>query len=403
MPENLKNKKVLIGISGGIAAFKICELLRLLVKEGASVRVVMTESAAKFVTPLTFSALGAESVSASMWDPSRDSLEHVSWADWANLFVVAPATANIIAKMATGIADETLSTHLLAYDGPKLVAPAMNVKMWRNVATQRNIAELKHQGIEIIGPTEGQLASLIDAEGRMSEPAEIFRRIGDMFKPKSDLAKYRILVTAGPTVEPLDPVRYISNRSSGKMGYAIAEAAKSRGAGVVLVSGPVAINPPSGVELLKVETADQMLKACESVYNSIDAVIMTAAVADYKPKIYSRQKIKKSESNQNLALTQNPDILSRLAQNRRRKILVGFALETENLESAARQKMIDKKLDMIVANNPTAKGVEFGSDFNKAILFIKGKRSLDLKMMPKRELADIILDELAVFLKRVKK
>jgi len=403
MPESLKNKKILIGISGGIAAFKICELLRMLVKEGASVRVVMTESAMKFVTPLTFSALGAQSVSTSMWDPGRDSLEHVSWADWADLFVIAPATANIIAKMATGIADEVLSTHLLAYDGPKLVAPAMNVKMWRNAATQRNITELKKQGIEIIGPTKGHLASLIEAEGRMVEPAEIFRRVGELLKSKSDLAKYKIMVTAGPTVEPLDPVRYISNRSSGKMGFAIAEAAKTRGAKVVLISGPVAINPPSGVELIKVETAEQMLKACESRYNNIDAIIMTAAVADYKPKIYSRQKIKKSETNINLALTRNPDILGRLAKNRRRKITVGFALETENLESAARQKMADKKLDMIIANNPTAEGVEFGSDFNKATIFVKGKRQIDLKVMPKRELAEKILDELAIILKRVKK
>jgi phosphopantothenoylcysteine decarboxylase/phosphopantothenate--cysteine ligase len=403
MPESLKNKKILIGISGGIAAFKICELLRMLVKQGAIVRVVMTESAAKFVTPLTFSALGAESVSTSMWDPGRDSLEHVSWADWADIFVVAPATANIIAKIATGIADEVLSTHLLAYDGPKLIAPAMNVKMWRNAATQRNIAELKKQGIGIIGPTRGQLASLVEAEGRMVEPAEIFRRIEDLLKSKSDLVKYKILVTAGPTVEPLDPVRYISNRSSGKMGFAIAEAARVRGAKMILISGPVAINPPSGVELIQVETAEQMLKACESRYNNIDAIIMTAAVADYKPKIYSRQKIKKSETNLNLALTRNPDILGRLAKNKRRKITVGFALETENLESAARQKMADKKLDMIVANNPTTKGAEFGSDFNKATIFVKGKRPIDLQIMPKRELADKILDELTVILKRLKK
>ncbi|MCP4581194.1 MAG: bifunctional phosphopantothenoylcysteine decarboxylase/phosphopantothenate--cysteine ligase CoaBC [candidate division Zixibacteria bacterium] len=403
MPSNLKNKKVLIGISGGIAAFKICELLRMLVKAGASVRVVMTESASKFVTPLTFSALGAESVSTSMWDPGRDSLEHVSWADWADLFVIAPATANIIAKMAAGIADEVLSTQLLAYDGPKLVAPAMNVKMWNNFATKRNIKTLKEQGIELVGPTKGHLASLIEAEGRMAEPTEVYKSIEKILQSKADLEKYRILVTAGPTVEPFDPVRFISNRSSGKMGYAIAEIAKDRGARVILVSGPVAITPPSGVELVNIETADQMLKAIEAKYKYIDVVIMTAAVADYKPKIYSRQKIKKTKSDQNMLMTKNPDIISTLAKRRGRKILVGFALETQNLKAAAQKKMLEKKLDMIVANNPTLKGVEFGSDCNKASIFVKGKRATDLPTMTKSDLAGKILDEVIKLLKRKKK
>ena len=407
MAEKLKNKKILIGVAGGIAAFKICELLRLLVKEGAAVRVVMTEAATKFVRPLSFSALGAESVSTDMWDPQRDSLEHVSWADWADLFVIAPATANIIAKMAAGIADEVLSTQLLAYDGPKLVAPAMNVKMWRNFATQRNVRTLKDQGIEFIGPVTGQLASLITAEGRMSEPAEIFARIESLLagKPErqrgavetgeNDLAGRRLIITAGPTVEPLDPVRFISNHSSGKMGYAIAAAAANRGANVVLISGPVAIQPPAAVRLVEIKTATELKKAVETEFNKCDALIMAAAVADFRPKIYSRQKIKKTAKPMSLMLEQNTDIIGSLAARKGKRLIVGFALETENLKAAARKKLSDKKLDMVVANNPTQKGIEFGSDYNQATIFAKGKRPLELGKMLKSELADRILDELA--------
>jgi phosphopantothenoylcysteine decarboxylase/phosphopantothenate--cysteine ligase len=407
MSENLKNKNILIGVSGGIAAFKACELLRMLVKEGASVRVVMTEAAEKFVTRLTFSALGAESVSTSMWDPNRDSLEHISWADWGDIFVVVPATANIIAKMASGIADDTLSTHLLAYSGPKLVAPAMNVKMWQNFATQRNVKTLKEQGIEFIGPTKGKLASLLDAEGRLVEPSEIFVKIKEMLsdvrKSTGDLSRLRILVTAGPTIEPLDPVRFISNKSSGKMGYAVAEAARDRGAKVILISGPVALKPLSGVEMINIETAEQLKRAIDRKFKSVNAIIMAAAVADYRSKVYSRQKIKKTKKNLTLSLTENPDILGSLASRRGRKILVGFALETENIESAAKKKMVDKKLDMIVANNPTQKGIEFGSDINKAIIFVKGRRPVDLPVMPKFELANIILDEVVRLLRGKKK
>jgi len=407
MAEKLKNKKILIGVAGGIAAFKICELLRLLVKEGAAVRVVMSEAATKFVTPLSFSALGAESVSTDMWDPQRDSLEHISWADWADLFVVAPATANIIAKMAAGIADEALSTHLLAYDGPKLIVPAMNVKMWRNFATQRNVRALKEQGIEFIGPVTGQLASLLTAEGRMAEPAEIFARIesllggrpgkpADAGEPRTgDLAGRKLIVTAGPTVEPLDPVRFLSNYSSGKMGYAIAAAASKRGAEVTLVSGPVAIPPPAAVRLVPITTALEMKKAVEIEFGKCDALLMAAAVADFRPKIFSRQKIKKTDKPMSVPLVQNPDIIGGLAGRKGKRMLVGFALETENLEAAARKKLLDKKLDMVIANDPTQKGIEFGSEYNKATILVKGKRPLELGKMLKSELADKILDELS--------
>ncbi len=410
MASNLKNKNILIGISGGIAAFKICELLRMFAKEGASVRIVMTEAATKFVTPLTFSALGAESVSTSMWDPARDSLEHVNWADWADLFIVAPATADIIAKMAAGIADDVLSTQILAYDGPKLIVPAMNVKMWRNFATRRNVNELADHGHEFIGPTKGHLASLITAEGRMVEPSEIYDKAIAMLSvaktpagnTSGDLSRNRILITAGPTLEPLDPVRFISNRSSGKMGYSIAEAAAGRGARVTLISGPTALEKPAGVDLIPIETADQMMKAMLAKYRYIDTIIMAAAVADYKPKVFSRQKIKKTDTELSLDLKQNPDIIRELSRKRGRKVLVGFALETENLEAAAKRKMLDKKLDMIVANNPTQKGIEFGSDNNRATIFIKGKQMIKLDTMPKEELANIILDEVVKIHKSIK-
>lgn len=403
MAEILKGKKILLGVSGGIAAYKTCELMRLLVKSGARVRVVMSPSATRFVTALTFSALGAESVSTDMWDPQRDSLEHVSWADWSDMLIVAPATANIIAKMAAGIADEVLSTQILAFSGPILLAPAMNVNMWNNVATQRNIAELNKNGIHFVGPTKGHLANMLIAEGRMSEPEVILDRICGILAGRSDLAGMKILVTAGPTLEPLDPVRFISNRSSGKMGYAVAQAAKERGAEVVLISGPVSISAPPGVRLIDVETAGQMKKVVRDNFKLADAVVMAAAVADFKPKVYSHQKIKKSERELSLDLVKNPDILETLASKRGKKVLVGFALETENLKVAAKKKMLEKNLDMIVANDPTQKGAEFGSDFNKAIIFRKGKKPCDLPLMPKTELAHKILDELVLLLKRRKK
>jgi phosphopantothenoylcysteine decarboxylase/phosphopantothenate--cysteine ligase len=402
MTEILKGKKILLGVSGGIACYKAGELLRLLVKDGARVRVVMSSSASKFITPLTFSGLGAESVSSDMWDPSRESLEHVSWADWADMFVIVPATANIIAKIAAGIADEVLSTQLLTYDGPVLIAPAMNVKMWRNFATQRNAETLRQQGIYIIGPTSGHLASLIVAEGRMVEPIEIFEGVKNILNKRVDFQGKKILVTSGPTVESLDPVRFISNRSSGKMGYAIAAAAKNRGAEVVLVSGPVGIAAPSGVKLVQVETARQMQEAVQKNFAAVDILIMAAAVADYRPKIVAREKIKKDKEAISLDLVKNPDILKGVSAKKGKRIVVGFALETADLLASAKKKLAEKNLDFIVANNPTARGIEFGSDFNQATIIGKNRRLLKLPTMLKTELADKILDEISAIRKREK-
>jgi phosphopantothenoylcysteine decarboxylase/phosphopantothenate--cysteine ligase len=317
--------------------------------------------------------------------------------------VVAPATANIIAKMAAGIADEVLSTQLLTFSGTILLAPAMNVNMWNNSATQRNIAELNKSGIHFVGPTKGHLANLTVAEGRMNEPEVILKRIIGILKGRTDLAGVSILVTAGPTIEPLDPVRFISNYSSGKMGYAVARAASERGAEVTLISGPVSIDSPPAFKLINVETASQMKKAVSDNFKLVDAVVMAAAVADFRPKVYSHQKIKKGEKELSLALVKNPDILEALASKKGKKIMIGFALETENLRLSARKKMQDKNLDMIIANDPTQKGVDFGSDFNKVVIFRKGKRALDIPLMPKTELAHKILDELALLLKRGKR
>jgi phosphopantothenoylcysteine decarboxylase / phosphopantothenate---cysteine ligase len=402
MAEILKDKKILLGISGGIACFKAAELLRLLVKNGSKVRVVMSASATKFVAPLTFSGLGAESVSTDMWDLNRESLEHVSWADWADLFVVAPATGNIIAKMATGIADEVLSTQLLAYDGPVLVAPAMNVKMWQNFATQRNLETLRNQGIHIVGPTSGHLASMVVAEGRMVEPTEIIEQIKLIFHDRADFRGKKIMVTAGPTIEPLDPVRFISNRSSGKMGYAIAATAKKRGAEVVLVSGPVDLLPPQGVKLIRVETARQMQEAVQRNFAATDILIMAAAVADYRPKNIAKEKIKKVKDTLSLDLVINPDILKGVSAKKGNRIIVGFALETEDLLANAKKKLTEKNLDLIVANNPTLKGVEFGSELNQVTIIAKNRLPRKLPVMLKTALADIILDEIAQLHKRKK-
>jgi len=398
MSRSSAGRRIILGVSGGIGAFKACELLRLLVKNGTKVRVVMTDSAQKFVTPLSFSALGAESVSTGMWDTNRDALEHVSWADWGELFVVAPATANIIAKMAAGIADDVLSTQLLAFSGPILVAPAMNVRMWQNQATQRNIAELSRRGVYFIGPTTGHLASLIVAAGRMVEPEQIYGRAMEILGHAGRLAGRKFVITAGPTVEPIDPVRYISNRSSGKMGFALAAAAVERGAQVSLISGPVNLLPPPKVKFIQVETAAQMLKAVKEEFTGADVLIMAAAVADFRAKSVARQKIKKKDKPPALELAANPDILQEITAKKGKRIVVGFALETENLIAGAEKKLKEKKLDMIVANNPTEPDAGFGSDFNRAAILLKGKKPLQLELMTKTALANRVLDEIGKLL-----
>jgi len=390
--STIENKKILLGVSGGVGAFKAVELLRLFVKAGASVRVIMTAAAKEFVTPLSFQSLGAESVSIDMFNEKRDSLEHVRWADWGDILIIAPATANIIGKMANGIADEVLSTQSLAFDGPILLAPAMNVKMYKNKAVQKNIAYLKSIGINFIGPEVGQLASLITATGRMVSPESIFARARQILLARDDLAGKIVIVTAGPTVEPLDPVRYISNRSSGKMGYALADVAVGYGAKVILISGPTSLEPAPGVEKVDVQSAQDMKGAVQKYCKGADYLYMAAAVADYRPSSYHRQKIRRTGKGMKLDLSPAPDILMGLGKSRPR-FVVGFALETENLESKALEKMRRKKIDMIVANNPTERGVEFGSDSNKVTILSRNGDKKRLEIMPKFEVARAIIDE----------
>jgi phosphopantothenoylcysteine decarboxylase/phosphopantothenate--cysteine ligase len=389
---SMKDKKILLGVSGGVGAFKACELLRLFVKAGATVRVIMTAAASEFITPLSFRSLGAESVSEDMFREKREALEHISWADWGDILVIAPATANIIGKLATGIADEVLSTQAMAYDGPILIAPAMNVRMYQNKAVQKNISYLRSLGVRFIGPEVGQLASLITDVGRMVEPEIIFARAGQILLGRSELAGKRIVVTAGPTREPLDPVRCISNYSSGKMGYALADAAAGFGGNVILISGPTNLSMVPGVKHVSVQTASEMQTALRKYCRGADYLYMAAAVADYKPSSYQKQKIRRTNRSMKLDLKPVPDLLKSLGKSRP-KFVVGFALETENLEARALEKMRSKKIDMIVANNPTEKGVEFGSDFNKVIIFSRGGKRLDLESMPKFEVAVSIIEE----------
>jgi phosphopantothenoylcysteine decarboxylase/phosphopantothenate--cysteine ligase len=388
----MKDKKILLGVSGGVGAFKACELLRLFVKADAKVRVVMTKAASEFITPLSFQSLGAESVSVNMFHEKRDVLEHVNWADWGNILVIAPATGNIIGKLANGIADEILSTQALAYDGPVLIAPAMNVKMYNNKAVQKNISYLRSLGVRFIGPEVGHLASLITAAGRMAEPEIIFARARQILLGRNELSGKKIVVTAGPTREPLDPVRYLSNYSSGKMGYALADAAASFGGNVVLISGPSNLSAPPDIKLVSVQTASDMQTALRKHCWRADYLYMVAAVADYRPSSYQKQKIRRSNHSMKLDLKLVPDLLKSLGKSRP-KVVVGFALETNNLEARALEKMRSKKIDMIVVNNPTEKGVEFGSDFNRVVIFSRGGKRLALDSMPKFEVAVNIIEE----------
>ena len=399
MTMSLKGKNILLGISGGIGAFKACELMRLFVKAEARVRVIMTQAATEFVSPLSFQSLGAEFVSTNVFEAQSKgvlqyapTIEHVNWADWANILIIAPSTGNMIGKMANGIADEVLSTQALAYDGPILLAPAMNVKMYNNRTVQKNISYLKSIGVHFIGPEVGQLASLITATGRMSEPEMIFFRARQILHGRNDMKGMKVVVTAGPTREPLDPVRYISNYSSGKMGYAIADAARSFGAEVILISGPTQLAVPPGVNMIPVQTATQLQSEVHHHCAGADYLFMVAAVADFRPATFHRQKIKRSGESMRLILQPNPDILKTLGRQRP-KFVVGFALETENLEAKAYDKLRDKKLDMIVANNPTEEGVEFGSDFNKATIIGRGDKPVKLERMTKYDLAVQIVEE----------
>ena len=393
----LREKRIVLGVTGGIAAYKACELVSRLKKQGAEVRVVLTEHACRFVPPLTFETLSGEAACTDTFAERRE-LEHIALAKWADAFVIAPATANCLAKLANGIADDLLTTTALAMTAPLLLAPAMNANMWRHPATQANLTILKARGAAVVGPGTGHLACGDDDVGRMAEPVEIAEALDALLTPpRQDFAGVRVLVTAGPTVERIDPVRYITTRSSGKMGYALAEAARDRGAEVALVSGPVALAAPAGVEKIDVESSAQMCDAVLSRGGWADVVIQAAAPADFRPAQAAAHKIKKTGEGMTLVLENTTDIAAELGKRRRDgQVLVIFAAETDDVEANARGKLAKKNADMVVSNDVTRADAGFAVDTN-AVTLITGEDALELPVMPKRAVADAILDRIARF------
>ena len=391
----MAGKKIVLGVCGGIAAYKAVEIVSRLKKAGASVQVIMTQGATKFVTPLTFRELSGNPVVHTMWDePKTWNVEHIAIASWADCFLLAPATANIIGKLAHGIADDMLSTTLLATTAPVILAPAMNTNMYLNPITQQNIEKLRGVGYRFIEPGTGSLACGTSGPGRLPEPMDIVRAVEELLMENLDLSGKKILVTAGGTREPIDPVRFIGNRSSGKMGYALAEAAAQRGATVILISGPVHLPPPPGVTTILVESARQMRDAVMAEFAECDIVIKAAAVADYRVSHQASHKIKKTDDNLTLILEKNPDILAELGQLKKNQVLVGFAAETEDLIGHAADKLRRKKADMIVANDVSLPGAGFNYDTNVVKLLYKDGRVEELPKMSKKELAGLILDRI---------
>ena len=390
----LKDRNIVLGVTGGIAAYKACDLVSRLRKQGAQVRVVLTANACKFVPPLTFETLSGSPVVTDTFEP-RKSLEHISLAKWADAFVIAPASANCLAKLACGIADDLLSTTALAMTAPLLIAPAMNANMWRHPATRANFETLLTRGAKAVGPMSGHLACGDDDVGRMAEPAEIVEALDALLNPRRDFAGRHVLVTAGPTVERIDPVRYITNRSSGKMGYAIAEAARDRGAGVVLVSGPVNLAAPTGVEVVKIESSADLCEAVLARGDWADVVIQAAAPADFTPVRVAETKIKKTGVGMTLELKNTTDIAKTLGERKHPgQVLVAFAAETDRVLDNAKGKLAKKNADLIVANDVTRADAGFGVDTN-AVTLITRTEERALPVMSKRKVADAILDRVA--------
>lgn len=389
----LKNKNVTLYVSGGIAVYKAAVLARTFIKNGANVKVVMTKAAQEFVTPLTFKALTHKEVYTDLFS-NTSPVPHIELADWTDLAVVVPATADIIAKMANGLADDFASTTLLATSSPKYVVPAMNDKMWQAKATQRNIAQLKEDGVLVLEPVTGMLAEGYVGKGRMPEPDEIYAWISENeTTSKQDLLGKNILISAGKTVEEIDPVRYIANRSSGKMGYALAKRAKDRGANVTLVSGPTNLTPPAGVKVIDITSAKELEAEMLKYYPKQDIVIMSAAVADYHvAEVYS-QKVKKTSDTWDLKLVKNPDILKHLGELKENQTLVGFAAETNELVEHATEKLHKKNVDLLVANDVSRKDIGFGTDDNEALFLTQDGAVERTNKVKKTLLADMVLDK----------
>jgi phosphopantothenoylcysteine decarboxylase/phosphopantothenate--cysteine ligase len=388
----LTNKKIVLGIAGGIAAYKAAELTRALIKEGAQVKVIMTKSAAEFIKPLTLQTLSKNQVYMDMFaSTDKYDMAHIALAEFADAFVIAPATANIIGKIASGIGDDLLSTTIMAEAKPTLICPAMNDKMLSNPIVQKNIKKLKEIGYVIMDSAEGELACNTTGKGRLPDIPEIIEEIKTLFTPK-DFEGAKILITAGPTEEPLDPVRFITNLSSGKMGYALATAAQRRGAKVTLISGPTNLPLPQAEKIIKVRTAKEMYKAVMSNYKNANIIIKAAAVADYRPKVSAVEKIKKNQKTLSLELERNPDIIAEIGKNKGKRVLVGFAMETQNLLANARGKLKKKNMDLIVANNLREEGSGFRTDTNIITMIDREGRTESFAKMTKNEAAEKILD-----------
>ncbi|MDY0383124.1 bifunctional phosphopantothenoylcysteine decarboxylase/phosphopantothenate--cysteine ligase CoaBC [Trichlorobacter sp.] len=395
---NLQGKTIVLGVTGGIAVYKAVELLRLLTKAGATVHVIMTRAATEFVTPLTFQTLSGNPVHTELFNLIQEQeIGHISLADRADALVIAPATANCIGKLANGIADDLLTTTAMATKAPLLVAPAMNVNMYEHPAYQENEQKLRRLGCRLVDPEPGFLACGWQGKGRLAPPEQIFAELCRLLTPQ-DLAGQTVLVTAGPTREELDPIRFISNHSSGRMGYALAQAARQRGARVILISGPVALPAPVGVELVAVESACQMRQAVMERVTDSTVVIKAAAVADYRPVLRNDQKIKKQGERLTIELERNPDILAELGRLEKRPLLVGFAAETTELQAHAATKLAAKNLDMIVANDVTQEGAGFNVSTNVCQLLFRDGRVEPLALMDKQELAHLILDRVLTLL-----
>jgi phosphopantothenoylcysteine decarboxylase/phosphopantothenate--cysteine ligase len=391
--------RITLGVTGGVAAYKAAELVRRLQQEGFSVEVVMTRAACEFITPLTFAALTGKKVITGLFAESggeanlESAIEHIAVAQRTDLLLVAPATADILAKFSRGISDDFLSTLYLATTAPVIVAPAMNVNMWNHPATQENLERLRGRGVHIVNPDEGYLACGMTGPGRLAGQDAILATVREVLQTRRDLEGQTVLLTAGPTQEALDPVRFLTNRSSGRMGYAVAEAAAQRGANVILISGPTALETPEGVTRVNVRTASEMLKAVEKHFAEATTAIFAAAVADYRPAEIASRKIKKSGGAITLRLEQNPDILASAARKKGRRLVVGFAAETDNVPENARKKLQEKDADLIVANDVTAEGAGFDVDTNVVTLFARDGRDLALPKLTKHEVAHRILDE----------
>jgi phosphopantothenoylcysteine decarboxylase/phosphopantothenate--cysteine ligase len=384
--------KVLLGVGGGIAAYKSAELARLLMQQGHQVQVVMTRAAEQFVRPLTFAALTGRKVLTNLF-AIESAIEHIAVAQEHEVLVIAPATADLMAKLAHGLADDFLSTLYLAFTGPVILAPAMNVNMWRHAATRANLATLVQRGHSVVEPGSGYLACGMTGPGRLADPEIIAAAIERAAHPRRDLEGETVLVTAGPTQEPLDPVRYISNRSSGKMGYALAEAAATRGARVILISGPVHLAPPRNVEIVSVRTAVEMRDQVMQHLAGVDIVIKAAAVADFHLGKVPDQKVKKTAARISLELDPTPDILAELGRKKGDFLLVGFAAETQNLQQESRRKLETKNCDMVVGNLVGGSDLGFESDQNEVVIALRTGETIALPRASKREIADRILDE----------